>query len=470
VPQVIAGCVAQSIVIQAGVSMAFSAVLLPQLMENDIFLTTTTDQLTWIASLVTIGTLLGSLITGPLMDKFGRKTICQVSCVPLIVAWILVWLAQNVETLYAGRLLAGFGGGLSTVALVYVSEVSNPKIRPMLLCLNSVFVSTGILLTCVLAQWFTWREMSVWFGTLAFLSCVAIWLLPESPTWLVSFKRKKRETVMAAVKWLNRNPQRCQEELGKVMEAAQHQTQNPGHSFGGLRFYSNLIMVPSILKPLTILFFIFLFQQLSGGYVVIFYAIQVFQITGGNFEKDFDEYDTLVIMGLIRFVMSIIAALASRRFGRRILSILSGLGMCITTLIIAIYCLIEPVEFTGGFINLQNSTDTVTSTESTHWTCVVCILLYVCFSSLGVLVIPWTLIGELLPITIRGIGSGIMVAVAYILMFGVVKSFPFALSVIGTEGIFFFFSFMSLTGVVFVYKFLPETLGKTLQEIENDFK
>lgn len=97
--------------------------------------------------------------------------------------------------------------GLSTVALVYVSEVSNPKIRPMLLCLNSVFVSTGILLTCVLAQWFTWREMSVWFGTLAFLSCVAIWLLPESPTWLVSFKRKKRETVMAAVKWLNRNPQ-----------------------------------------------------------------------------------------------------------------------------------------------------------------------------------------------------------------------------------------------------------------------
>jgi len=58
--------------------------------------------------------------------------------------------------------------------------------------------------------------------------------------------------------------------------------------------------VPSILKPVTILFFIFLFQQLSGGYVVIFYAIQVFQIVGGNFEKDFDEYDTLVVLGLIR--------------------------------------------------------------------------------------------------------------------------------------------------------------------------
>jgi len=90
------------------------------------------------------------------------------------------------------------------------------------------------------------------------------------------------------------------------MEAAQHQTQNHGSSFGGFRFYSNLIMVPSILKPLTILFFIFLFQQLSGGYVVIFYAIQVFRIAGGNFEKDFDEYDTLVFLGLIRCVFFLI--------------------------------------------------------------------------------------------------------------------------------------------------------------------
>jgi hypothetical protein len=86
------------------------------------------------------------------------------------------------------------------------------------------------------------------------------------------------------------------------MQAAQHRTQNLGNSRGGFRFYSNSILVPSILKPVTILFFIFLFQQLSGGYVVIFYAIQVFQIVGGNFEKDFDEYDTLVLMGLIRCV------------------------------------------------------------------------------------------------------------------------------------------------------------------------
>jgi hypothetical protein len=87
------------------------------------------------------------------------------------------------------------------------------------------------------------------------------------------------------------------------MEAAQNQTQNHESSCRGFRFISSSIMVPSTLKPVTILFFIFLFQQLSGGYVVIFYAIQIFQIVGGNFEEDFDEYDTLVFMGLIRCVL-----------------------------------------------------------------------------------------------------------------------------------------------------------------------
>ena len=73
--------------------------------------------------MVTIGTLFGSLMTGPLMDKFGRRTTCQASCVPLIVAWILICLAQNVEALYAGRLLAGLGGGkYYTVFWLWISN------------------------------------------------------------------------------------------------------------------------------------------------------------------------------------------------------------------------------------------------------------------------------------------------------------------------------------------------------------
>ncbi|KAJ9593663.1 hypothetical protein L9F63_014788, partial [Diploptera punctata] len=470
IPQVVASCIAHSIVIQAGVSMAYSAVLLPQLTEPGSSPTATKDECSWIASLVTIGTLVGSMITGPLMDRFGRKTTCQLSCVPLIVAWMMVFLAHNVEMLYVGRLLAGMGGGLSTVALVYVSEVTYPTIRPMLLCLNSVFVSFGILLTCVLAQWFTWRIMAVWFASLISCTFLALWLIPESPHWLATYKHKRRDHIETSVKWLNRRPQRYQQELATLLETCQQQTDLPKPEEKFSKRFTKSFLTSSTLKPVIILIFIFLFQQLSGGYVVIFYAVHVFKMVGGTFGEGFDEYDTLVLLGLIRFTMSIISAGASRRFGRRPLSILSGLGMCISTFIVGVYLHLKPVPYDGGFTSFRNNTEVVMTPEEENWTCVVCVLLYVCFSSLGVLVIPWTLIGELLPIKIRGIGGGVMVGIAYVLMFIVVKSFPYILDITGTTGIFFIFSMMSLAGVAFVYIFLPETLGKTLKEIEDYFK
>lgn len=90
--------------------------------------------------------------------------------------------------------------------------------------------------------------------------------------------------------------------MNTLMEAAQ-QTRNRRNEGRGLKFLSNSIFVPSTLKPVVILLFIFLFQQLSGGYVVIFYAVNVFKVVGGNFGSGFDEYDTLVFLGLIRFVV-----------------------------------------------------------------------------------------------------------------------------------------------------------------------
>lgn len=160
------------------------------------------------ASLVTITLPIGSLLAGPCMDKFGRKTMCNVLCIPIIISWIVLIVANSLTMVYVARCLAGMSVGLTTVGLVYVIEITHPRIRAMLLCLNSVFVSFGILLTCFFALWLEWRQIAMLFLALNVIIFVALFVVPESPYWLICFAQGFRDPDRIAraeksLKWLN---------------------------------------------------------------------------------------------------------------------------------------------------------------------------------------------------------------------------------------------------------------------------
>ena len=199
---------------------------------------------------------------------------------------------------------------------------------------------------------------------------------------------------------------------------------------------------PKIWKPLLILFFLFFLQQFSGGYIIIFYAVQIFEKIAF---VGIDKFTSFVILGIIRFIMAVISVYLSRNIGRRPLLISSGIGMTVSILSSALYIYF----FETGI------------------TAVVCVLFFVFFSSYGVLVIPWSLIGEILPLHIRGKGSGLMIAFAYVLMFVTIKSFMYVLDEIGIVYVFVIFAIFSLLTVIYVYFSVPETLGKTFEEIED---
>lgn len=142
--------------------------------------------------------------------------------------------------------------------------------------------------------------------------------------------------------------------------------------------------------------------------------------------------------------------------------IISGLGMFACTL-------------SGGLFMFYKTTEDVVGDVSggalpnNDIFLLVCVLGFVCFSAIGVLVIPWTLIGEILPTEVKGKLGGLIVAMAYVLMFGVVKIYPSAMEAVGVQSMFYIFATASFFGVLFSYFFLPETLGKSFLEIEKHF-
>lgn len=425
------------------------------------------NQESWITSLVTIGVPIGSFVTGPLMDKFGRKTMCLASCIPALISWILLIKANSINLVYISRCIAGFSAGLTTVGLIYVSEITHPRIRPMMLCCNSVFVSLGILITCCVALYLNWKQIAIVFLLLDCFIIFGLFFIPESPYWYLCFgngmkKEKRVGKAEKSLKWLNRRYKIYESEYSRIKEICQERKNIQDETLiEKLKYLGNQVSLPTAYKPLTIIFILFILQQMTGCYVMIFYAIKVFKNIGSNPENtdknsDSNIYEALVLLGIVRFLMSILTAYFSKIYGRRTLCISSGLGMSFS------------MFFSWLYMYLTSSWDQ-TTIAGHNWILIVTIQFYVFSSSIGFMVIPWTLAGELLPISVRGIGSGIMVAIAYVAMFTVVKIYPYFLEAIGSQGIFFFFGLMSLVATSFVYFFLPETLGKSFSEIEKYF-
>lgn len=203
---------------------------------------------------------------------------------------------------------------------------------------------------------------------------------------------------------------------------------------------------PTVYKPLTFLLGFFTFQQLCGVFVIVVYIGQLATSVGVTV----NIFIFTVITGCCRFIGVLVSAFGCDKLGRRKLGIVSGLGVSMSTLAVAV-CLWYP-------------------TEKSHWYAAFFILVYVFVSTIGYLTLPFALVAELYPPDVRGFAAGINVCYAYTLAFVVIKSYPFVSAAVGPDFILTFISITSLVGVGFIYRFLPETKGKTMKELEEIYK
>nr|XP_023014782.1 facilitated trehalose transporter Tret1-like isoform X1 [Leptinotarsa decemlineata] len=437
-------------------SLGFSAVALPFL--KGIL---TDDQSSWFASVASLATPFGCFFSGPFADRVGRrKAIFFVNFV-CISGWLTIAAACRDATkihyplLIAGRLLTGFSTGLcSSPATVYMVEISSSELRGVFATWASISFSLGVLLVYFLG--FLLKDS---LGLISLIStgfpCVgllfAIFFVPESPVWLVRKNHiEQAKSSMCKVFGANTYNRVIQAEVDMLLQEKGVKKINETKSWTKQVVRKiNYLLKPESLKPMAIATAFFFFQQFSGTFAIIFYAIDIVENAGITFEP----YMTIVVIGVVRLLSAILASFLSRSVGRRPLSIVSGIGMTASLLIL-----------TGLIFLKENGTENLTELS------LVMLLGYFVTSSLGFLPIPFAVTAELFPSKIRGTATGLTSGLGYVFNFAAVKVYPDIVYFFGRKGVFSCYGVVALLGTVFVVTLLPETKGKSLQEIEAYFK
>lgn len=325
--------------------------------------------------------------------------------------------------------------GMSTVSYIYVVEITTPEKRGVLSALGPGLVSTGIFIVYSLGAFIHWRKVAAICAAVSLLTPFLMYFAPESPLWLAS-KGQLKEAYNAMF-WLRQNNNTAQQEL---MDFTKDRKNVDGMKAGEKL---SLFKKKNVLKPFVLLILFFIFQEMSGIYVILYYAVDFFKAVGTSM----NEFTASIIVGGVRVFMGVIGACLINSFRRKTLAATSGLLLGITMLGAAV-C------------------DTLNGPPLVK---LACVLLHVSFSMVGFLQLPWIMSGELYPQDIRGVMSGATACCAYILIFFNIKTYPQLENLISSNGTLYLFGICALLGAIYCMLFLPETKGKTLTEIMRQF-
>ena len=387
-------------------------------------------------SIALIGTVLGSLLGSVPSDKFGRKKTLFIVAALYLVSSLGTALATNWEVFLVFRLLGGFGVGISSVtAPIYISEISPANSRGRLVGLFQFNVVLGILIS-YLSNYIigqggegSWRWM---LGIQAVPSAIfyaLIFLVPESPRWLVLHKGKKEEA-LAVLKRIN--PLNCYQELESISEAQKGYKSNEKLLSKKYKF------------PITLAVLFAIFNQVSGINAIIYYAPRIFEMAGLGAHT---SLLSTVGIGMVNFTFTLIAIGFIDKIGRRTLMLIGSVGLILSL------GLVSNTFFSGNFSGMA----------ITFY-----LMIYIAFFAFSQGAVIWVFISEIFPNEVRAKGQTLGSFTHWIMAAIVAFSFPYFAETLGGGVTFMFFSAMMVLQLLFVWRLMPETKGKSLEQIEHN--
>ena len=394
----------------------------------------------WAFSSLLFGCVLGSLVTGRVADRWGRRKALLWAAVLFAVTSVLTAVAGTFPLFIAARCAGGLAvGAVSILSPLYIAEISPARKRGRLAALYQMSLVTGILLSYLTnfalrnAGTNNWRWM---FLTGVFPALVFFGLLlraPETPRYLI---RAGQHAEARRV-------------LGRIMEAdfAAAEFDRIAQSFANAQQITQQgwsgILRPGIRRAVTVSFFLAILVHVSGVNTVIDYAPSIFQAAG--WKIDAALFATFLV-GVTNFVFTLASFWMIDRWGRKPLYVLGSLVMAAT--LVGLTMLSARDAFRGMLVPIL-------------------VMTYLAFFACCIGPVFWTLVPEIFPNHIRGTAMTVPVLTQWVTNAVVVLFFPFAFHEIGKTVTFGFLAAMALVQAIFTWLFVPETKNKTLEEIEE---
>lgn len=402
-----------------------------------------------VVAILQLGATVGALGIGHVTDIYGRRKTLIFLSVLFFIASMCCVLSPNVEAMLIGRFALGIAvGGVSVTVPTYLAEMSPSNRRGKFVTRNELMIVSGQLLAFVFNavialsmgdSGHVWRYML----SLAVIPAVVLGFgmikMPESPRWLISKGRLEEGT--SILKTI-RTAKQAEVEVETITEAIANEASMKKMTIKDLK-------LNWVRRLLIIGIGMAVINQFTGINSIMFYGTEILKNAGFSTNAAFLGN---VANGLIAFIAMIASIAMMDRFGRKPM-ILTGLAG-ITVALVAI-----------GIVS-----NVMQGSELLPYIILTLTVIYLAFFQSLIGPVNWLVISEIFPLRLRGLSMGIVVMVLWISNFIVALLFPVLLEIIGMSNTFFTFAVMSVLSFIFVYKFVPETRGHSLEELEHFFK
>ncbi|XP_057509732.1 sugar transporter ERD6-like 7 [Actinidia eriantha] len=387
-------------------------------------------------SILTFGAMVGAITIGPIADYIGRKGAMRVSSGFCVAGWLAISFAEGPLPLYIGRLATGYGmGAFSYVVPVFIAEIAPKNLRGALTTLNQVMICCGVSVSFIIGTVLKWRVLALTGLIPCAIVVLGLFFIPESPRWLAKVGRQKDfEVALQRLRGKDADISEEKDEIQDYIETLQRLPKAKLLDLFQRRYLRSVIIGVGLMVC----------QQLGGINGICFYVNSIFESAG------FPSNIGTIVYACIQVPITALGAPIIDRVGRKPLILVSASGL-------AVGCMLTGFSF---YLKVHEI-----ALDASPILAVTGILVYIGSFSIGMGAVPWVVMSEIFPINVKGVAGGLATLVNWFIAWLESYTFNFLMSW-SSYGTFILYGAINALAIVFVVKVVPETKGKTLEQIQ----